>query len=255
MKLIVNADDFGYDPGINGGIVHAFQNGIVTSTTLMANQPYTGEAAELALQNPKLGVGLHVNLTRGEPISPAGEVRGLLNEAGFFMEPDHFYQQDIKEEEVSREIQAQLDRIHELKIKPTHMDAHHHLQFHPVVLEVLIKMANEYGIPLRHVDHNTLTRFRKENIPTPDIFVEEFFGEGATLDNLIFMLTEINKRSPGGTVEVMCHPGFMNDFSAESSYRDSRRKELEILCSPEIKNVIHRLDIQLISYNNLKRNF
>ena len=35
--LIVNADDFGFTPGVNAGITQAFREGILTSTTIMAN--------------------------------------------------------------------------------------------------------------------------------------------------------------------------------------------------------------------------
>lgn len=252
MKLIVNADDFGYDSGVNQGIIHSFREGIVTSTTFMVNQPYCQEAAALAAQNPELGVGLHVNLTRGEPISPVEHIPGLLNETGLFREPDGFYQQKVEKKEVQREITAQLEKLTNLNICPTHMDAHHHLQYHPVVLEVMVELAEKYRLPLRHVNENTCTHFRRANIPTPDFSVSSFFGEGATLENLVTTLTELNTKNPGSTVEIMCHPGFINDFTAESSYKEPRQRELEILCSREIKEFIGDLNIQLINFKALK---
>ena len=254
MKLIVNADDFGYDSGINHGILHASQKGIVTSTTLMVNQPYTEQAAELAAQYPQLGVGLHVNLTRGEPISPAKEIPSLLNEAGVFWEPDGFYQQKVDKYEVEKEIAAQLEKSLGLGICPTHMDAHHHLQYHPVVLEVLVELAKKHRLPLRHVDEKTCSHFRREGIPTPDFFVSSFFGEEATQENLAGILTELNTKSPGSTVEIMCHPGFLNGFKTESSYIDPRQRELEILCSEEIKEIIRSLNIQLINFREISLN-
>ncbi|UNC91421.1 chitin disaccharide deacetylase [Candidatus Contubernalis alkaliaceticus] len=254
MKLIVNADDFGYDPGINKGVIHAFRKGIVTSTTIMVNQPYCEEAAKLAAQEPELGVGLHVNLTRGRPVSSAENIPGLLSEAGIFWEPDSFYQQKVEKSEVQKEIAAQLDKLMNLGISPTHMDAHHHLHFHPVVLEVMVELAGKYRLPLRHVDKNTCSYFQRMHIPTPDFFVSSFFGEDATVDNLVSILTELNTESPGSAVEVMCHPGFINDFTAESSYQDPRQKELEVLCSKEIKELIYSLNIQLINFKSLNIN-
>ena len=254
MKLIINADDFGYDPGVNQGIVHAFQEGIVTSTTLMVNQPYSQDAAELAVQHPELGVGLHVNLTRGKPISAVKEIPGLLSEAGVFREPDGFYRQKVDRYEVEKEITAQLEKSLDLGLCLTHMDAHHHLQYHPVVLEVLVELAKKHRLPLRHVDEKTCSHFRREGIPTPDFFVSNFFGEEATLEHLAAILTELNTKSPDSTVEIMCHPGFLNGFNTESSYKGPRQRELEILCSEEIKGLIRRLNIQLINFRDLSFN-
>ena len=58
-RLIVNADDFGLSEGVDHGIVDAFSNGIVTSTSLMVRRPAARHAAELARLHTRLSVGLH----------------------------------------------------------------------------------------------------------------------------------------------------------------------------------------------------
>lgn len=80
-RLIVNADDFGRTPGINRGIVEAHVGGIVSSTTFMVNQPATEEAAALANEHPRLGVGLHLTLCEGTR-SPLGSPRSQTPAAG-----------------------------------------------------------------------------------------------------------------------------------------------------------------------------
>lgn len=67
-KLIINADDFGYCKGVNYGIIEAHTDGILTSTTMMANMPGFDHAVELHRQHPKLGIGVHLNLTTGSPV-------------------------------------------------------------------------------------------------------------------------------------------------------------------------------------------
>ena len=70
-RLIVNADDFGRSPGINRGILEAHLRGIVTSTTVMVNCPAAALGLERALaEAPDLGIGLHITLTAGRPLSP-----------------------------------------------------------------------------------------------------------------------------------------------------------------------------------------
>ena len=78
-KVIINADDFGLVQGVNEGIVKAHQEGILTSATLMANMPGFDQAVEIARANPELGVGVHLNILRGQPISPAQKVESLLS--------------------------------------------------------------------------------------------------------------------------------------------------------------------------------
>ena len=68
MKLIINADDFGYSNGVNYGIIDAFKNGILTSTTCLTNMPGFNHAIQLAKENPNLGIGIHLTLTCGKPL-------------------------------------------------------------------------------------------------------------------------------------------------------------------------------------------
>src|SRR3954471_5701556 len=81
-RLIINADDLGYDPAVTDGILRAMTEGVVTSTTLMVNTP---NAAEAATRARPLAVGLHLNLARWKPLSSAIPV-SLLGRAGDFVE-------------------------------------------------------------------------------------------------------------------------------------------------------------------------
>src|SRR5204863_8267646 len=76
-RLIVNADDFGFTRGVNAGILRASESGILTSATLMANGDAFGEAVEMALANPRLGVGCHLVAVGGRPVAPPSEIPSL----------------------------------------------------------------------------------------------------------------------------------------------------------------------------------
>ena len=78
-RLIVNADDFGWTEGVNRGILEAHRNGIVTSTTVLANGAAFDAAMGLARRELRLGVGVHLNLSDGAPILPRWEVPSLGN--------------------------------------------------------------------------------------------------------------------------------------------------------------------------------
>ena len=64
-KLIVNADDFGRTHGINLGVLESFNNGIVTSATIMINMPFAQEAIQISAIH-QIPLGLHLNITSGE---------------------------------------------------------------------------------------------------------------------------------------------------------------------------------------------
>src|SRR5215813_556275 len=81
-RLIINADDFGFTRGVNNGIVQAHKQGIVTSTTIMANGQAFNEAVELARENPGLGVGCHLYIVGGRPVAPTPQVKSLLEPDG-----------------------------------------------------------------------------------------------------------------------------------------------------------------------------
>src|SRR6266498_1939948 len=99
--LIVNGDDFGASRGINRGIIEAHRYGILTSTSLMVNTPFSEEAAKLAEGVRYLSVGLHADLTKGS--------RGAPELAG-------------------EELEKQFSRFVELMGRsPTHLDSHHNV--------------------------------------------------------------------------------------------------------------------------------
>ncbi len=81
-NLIVNADDLGWTAGVNRGIAEAHRNGIVTSASLLANGEEFAEAVELARKTRGLGVGVHLNLSDGPPITARETVPSLLNNEG-----------------------------------------------------------------------------------------------------------------------------------------------------------------------------
>ncbi|PYT99697.1 MAG: hypothetical protein DMG34_20285 [Acidobacteria bacterium] len=79
-NLIVNADDLGWTPGVNRGISEAHRNGIVTSTSLLANGCAFDDGVRLSRELPRLGVGVHLNLSDGKPVAPPAKVKTLVSE-------------------------------------------------------------------------------------------------------------------------------------------------------------------------------
>jgi chitin disaccharide deacetylase len=247
-RLIVNADDLGRTSGVNRGVFEAHRRGIVTSATLMVNYPAAAEVKSMARDHPQLGIGLHVALTGGPAALPAAELPSLIDAEGLLpAKPEGLEGADPGE--ILKEARAQLVRFRQVVGRePTHFDTHHHSHHQPAVLEALVTLAWETGLPVRSGSAAMRERLREEGIPTSDHFVEEFFADTATLENLIRILGALEL----GTTELMCHPAIVDDpLKAGSSYAEPRARELEALTHPEPRAAIQAAGIRLIHFGAL----
>ncbi|XP_036305663.1 carbohydrate deacetylase isoform X5 [Pipistrellus kuhlii] len=136
VRLVVTADDFGYCPRRDEGIVEAFLAGAVTSVSLLVNGAAAESAAELARRH-RIPTGLHANLSEGRPVGPARPgASSLLSPEGFFLGKMGFREavaaKDVALSQVREELEAQLGRFQELLgRKPTHVDGHQHVHVLP----------------------------------------------------------------------------------------------------------------------------
>ncbi|MFV9510575.1 chitin disaccharide deacetylase [Tepidibacillus sp. LV47] len=246
MKLIVNADDFGYSKGVNLGIIEAFKHGIVRSTSMMTNMPGTEHAISLMKENPDLGVGIHLVLTTGKPV--AENVPSLVNDSGYFhslRDLDKY----VKIEDVEKEFTYQLEKFLSFGFKPTHIDSHHHVHTHEAILPIVIKLAEKYQLPVRKFTQDPLQEEKYKQIKTTDHFIYQFYGDNLTLE-IIEHLLEL--QYTGETVELMCHPAYLDhDLLKGSSYNVQRVNELNILTHPKTLEVINKHHIELINYKHI----
>src|SRR5689334_13125533 len=150
-RLIVNADDFGFTEQVSRGILDAHREGIVTSTTLMANGAAFDAAVAMSRQAPRLGIGVHLNLTEGEPVSPALRIPSLVDGSGrLHLTPARLlkglFRRQINLGDVETELRRQITRILSAGISPTHLDGHKHVHVLPGVSEIVIRLAQEFSI-------------------------------------------------------------------------------------------------------------
>jgi len=263
-QLIINSDDYGRTPEISRGIREAHLRGVVTSTTCMMNIPTTaGDIAVALNEAPDLGLGVHLVLTMGRPISASESVSSLVDNDGNFFKytPLIEHLASLNTKEVKEEWRAQIERfIQAAGRKPTHLDSHHHSSyFSPSLFRAMLELAQEYDCAIRfpftevsseleETARQVPDLIREFNPRRPDMFFVDFYDEMATKENLLNILTNVKE----GTGELMCHPGFVNEaFAEESIYNFQRERELEILTDPSIKQAIESQGIELISFADL----
>ncbi len=248
-RLIVNADDLGRTSGINRGVIEAHAQGIVTSASLMINYPATVDAIELTRSHARLGLGLHIVLSGGgAPVSAASEIKSLLDARGRFRN-DPRGLLDAVGSEIETEVRAQIKRFRALVGRlPTHLDSHHYVHEQPMVLEALIVMAWETGLPIRSLSPAMALQLRSERVAICDHTEKRFHGDNLTTEWLIRLIGELQP----GTSELICHPGLVDDeLRLESRYAEPRQRELVALKGDNVRATLQSLGVRLIRYSDL----
>jgi predicted glycoside hydrolase/deacetylase ChbG (UPF0249 family) len=249
MKLIVNADDFGYAERVSAGIVRAHRDGIVTASTLMTNAPHTDGAAKLARATPSLDVGVHLVVSFGRPLADVARVRSLVDAAGRFFRPKELLKHDIDREEALTEYRAQYEKARDLLGRdPTHLDTHHWVHDHPALEWAIGELARETGAAARIHSDEQRDRLRARGVRTPDRFARDFQGEGKVgVEQLVDLLEMLAKRDD--ITELMCHPGEADeDLVKRSGYARERPTELATLIDPRVRAAVKDLGITLATF-------
>jgi hopanoid biosynthesis associated protein HpnK len=290
-RLIVTADDFGLTDRVNQAVQQTHRQGVVTTASLMVTTAGFDGAVDIARSDPGLDVGLHLNLTEGQPVSPYSRIPSLANPSGFiYKHPSRLAAALILGRVSSRdlevEIRAQIEKAVAARIQVTHLDGHKHSYAIPGVLHLLARILPEYGIhAIRSVKESvprllallrrhgwnrqialqygfgktlsmawTLSGFRrKSRLLTP----QQFYGVTQTgfLDLQAF--EDILRGCDDGINEVMCHPGFVDDDLRRTPTRllAQRQRELDLLTSSELREAIRRAGITLVSYKDLLEHY
>lgn len=269
-RLIVNADDFGRSRSINGAVIRAHCEGILTTTSLMVNESACDEAVALAKVHPRLGVGLHLALLRGRSALSHQEIPGLVNEArGFSNNPvgagfRYFSRRGLRDQ-LRHEIAAQFGRFHATGLPLDHVNGHLHIHLHPTVFALLMEHAKEWRITNVRLTHDPFwlnTRLAKgpwlyrlshallyrilSARARPELkrrglrHTQHVFGllQNARVDE--DFIAKLLPELPAGDSELYSHPSL-----------DEFKHEFDALVSPRVKSLVQSLGVQLIRYQDL----
>lgn len=281
-RLIVNGDDFGLSAQVNAGILHAHTQGILTSTSLMVTGSAWQEAAALAKDTPSLSVGLHLTLVQGRAVSLPHLLTHVAQWNGNFSDNPtaaglrYFFSRRARVQ-LRDECRAQLDRFLHTGLPLAHIDGHLHLHMHPVVLDILVELASEYGVKA--------IRLTREDLPTSLacdprfawrkrwesfifrqlaraaerklrarglVFPDAVFGLHQSGDVNETYLLHLLPQLRAGVTELYCHPAFLPCREVQywtPTYR--RDVELAALTSPTVRAAVIDQGIALASYRDL----
>jgi predicted glycoside hydrolase/deacetylase ChbG (UPF0249 family) len=265
--VVVHADDLGLSPAASRGILRAHHEGVVTSTSLLANLPGAEEGATLARQAPALEVGLHLNLTEGRPLtdarsltSPDGAFRPLRAQLLALL----FSRTDA--DEVAREVEAQLARARALGLSITHLDGHQHVHVFGDARAAAFALARREGLTIRRPRERGLLRDLGRHLSLLARRMLLFSACGGPewrevphADAMLDLTGPAHGRSAPwlierlggmrGVVEVLCHPGEA-DGPDDDPLRDRRPEELALLTAPGLAARFVEAGLQLTTFRD-----
>lgn len=280
-RVIINADDFGLTDSVNEAIINIFKAGNLTSTTMMVNTPGFSNGVELAKANPDLGIGLHFCLTEGKPLTKADtltDTDGDFYARGVLIK--RILKGKVSKAEIKEEFKAQLKKLIEAGISPTHTDSHQHIMMIPFVFNAVIDVIKENNLPVRIVEPNNIEL--KLAAKRPKKFVLQVLNKimsginrgkvkGHVLSNgMLTSVHELNslnqfdvmnylelvrKNSGSEVLELMVHPYTPHEDLKEwyGQTYESKRVFLE-LCEKEYKTLSGKpmfKDYQLITFKDI----
>jgi hopanoid biosynthesis associated protein HpnK len=280
-KLIVNADDFGYSTAVNQAIIKAFNNGVLTSCSLMVGEEAFDEAVKLARSHPKLAVGLHLVLICGRSVLPPDEIPNLVDSKGNFpIDPFlagvKYYFSSAARKELRKEIFAQVEKFVSTGLPFSHIDGHLHLHMHPTVFEILAEAAEKFGVKRVRLPRETLKHtlnLRRGNLPMKLIWWGVFHllsrhakkllqNRGFSTTDRVYGLLESGAMTEDFWLGII--PQISSEFSEIYSHPEISAlapkstnlrggEELAALLSENVSKKLKEHSFELINYFDLER--
>jgi predicted glycoside hydrolase/deacetylase ChbG (UPF0249 family) len=268
-QLVINADDLGFSVGVTDGILRSHRDGILTSATLMATMPDRERAADLAGQLPSLGVGVHLCLTQGTPLTKCSRLTGPDDQLVRSV-PRLFWKLKSQEarQQAEQEMIAQIEWTKSRGVKITHVDSHKHVTHWPPLHDPLINACRKTGVKwvrtarevpvagapnialphraLRMFARKLATRLTAAGLKTNDWF----YGLATTGSTTINIIEALAKQAPAGLGELMVHPGYATDVAGQTRLVKERETEMEALCDPRARTAVQAAGIQLVRYGD-----
>lgn len=281
-QLIVTGDDFGMAVPVNEAIEIAHRDGILQAASLMVGGDAAQDALERARRAPSLRVGLHVVLVEGRPVLPPEDVPDLVDAAGEFRSDlaasgfRFFFRPGVRRQ-LEAEIRAQFEAFRATGLELDHANGHNHMQLHPTVLGLLLRVGREFGLDAIRVPYEPpqaswrasgegrlrralqagalapwtillRSRLRRDHIKSND-FVFGLHDSGRMEESLVLrQLGEL----PEGVTEMYFHAATRRCPEIDRTMPEYRHEgELAALTSGRVREALVALGIQPIAFGDL----
>lgn len=246
MKLIINAEDFGFSHSINEGIEFCLKNKLISCASIMISAPFADEAVEICKKNKFKNIGIHLNLTWGKPVLPPKQIKTLCEKDGTFhyMCSMPFFG---KYADAKKELKAQIEKFIKTGLKPKYLDFHHFFCEMPEIFKAYLELAKEYNLPCRTTNARARNIALSEGVKTPDAFCNSFHDYSATADTIKQLCDMYEKNDI--TIELMTTPGYIDEYTTQNTTYLNRETEIQELKKAK-ENDVYK-NIELITFSDL----
>lgn len=282
--LIINADDFGVSHSENQAVIELLEEGAITSATVMTPCAWFPEAAQYAAEHPNQCIGVHLTMTsewekyRWGPVSRENTMH--LGASGYFPKGNQEFESISNEEEVEREIRAQITLAESYVVKVSHLDNHmgtlygrHNIKSYlPIVFKICAEMGCSFRFPRKFLPGygsrgELLNKSEEElelilhqadtlQIPLADYFLIYPFEKlpGESYESFRDTVISLLERLPDGISEIGIHPSVdSEELRAYNPEWEKRVWEYRAFKDTLVRRKILESGIQLISWKELKR--
>jgi chitin disaccharide deacetylase len=234
MRIIINADDFGFSLENNKSIMEAFKRKLISSSTVLTNMDGFSDAVNLInTYNLHGQIGIHLNLSVGKPLTDKiKRIKTFTDNNGnfSFKRNTRIFLSKEEKRAVFDEFEEQLMTLIRCKIHPTHIDSHHHVHTEWDIGKIVILLAKKYNIPSIRLTRNTWSKMSlikktykvlyNYRLSRNNLKLVDYFGDS---DDLL-------QGDYKGDLELMVHPLFRDGALVDlngSSLDTSVKKVLE----------------------------
>lgn len=226
-RVIINADDFGQSKSCTLAIYDAWKRGLITDTTMVANGGAMKTALDIIRGDSAFAahIGIHLNITEGRTVTKSYRLCGRLAEGDHFSDVLKKRSSDLRllsgkeRGAVSRELDAQIERLERAGIVLTHADSHHHIHTRPQICGLFMRALQRHGIHRVRAAKNqeNLAGWKRKLIA---LYNRQLVKKGFVTTDFMGSAAEYICLHEG-TNEIMVHP----DYDAEGRLIDRREKE------------------------------
>lgn len=248
MKVIMRGDDLGFSESVNYGIIKSIKDGLITTVGLMPNmRESSSHGANLIKDYPEICLGQHTNICLGKPISDPKEIPSLVDEKGEFLSSSVYRNSKedfVNFEEAVLEIEAQLKKYIELiGKKPEYLEGHAIASSN--FFRALENVASKHDILYIPLDIKNLKGVKVKQCDFPKV-------KNGNYDVKSHVREQIESTNKDEVLHLIFHPGYIDEFvMRNSSFNLLRCREVELLCSQELRDYFKEKEVEIISYRDL----
>jgi chitin disaccharide deacetylase len=279
--LIVTADDFGLHESVNEAIERASRDGILTAASLMVGAAAAADAIRRARELPRLRVGLHLVLADGRAVLGPDVIPDLADQSGrmnsrMFVNGVRFFAVPKLRRQLEAEIRAQFSAFARTGLTLDHVNVHKHFHLHPTLLEMLLRIGGEYGVPAVRVPDEPLwfaarggrwipwmstamlapwnALMKRRLRAARMLHNDSIFGVAASGAMDEETLLAVLARLPAGITEIYLHPATVSGSAIAPSMNGYRHAdEFAALLSPRVRAAVAAAAVERGGYADALR--